>query len=131
MAQQQQQQFQPQLQPAKPRSKSTITSTVGTTKTTRTTPSTRTQFAIQQQQAAARQLPTSNTAVGKFLQAIMRNGGDLGVSNMYKPYMNVGEDIVLCSLNTNNLNYAKQLIASSTTTGASYLGSTVFLSSGY
>ena len=81
-----------------------------------------TQFAIQQQQAQQEQLPTSNTAVGKFLQAIMRNGGDQqALANMYKPYMNVG-DIVAMFPNTNNLNYAKQLIASSTTTGASYLG---------
>jgi hypothetical protein len=77
------------------------------------------QFATQQQQ---QQQPTSNTAVGKFLQAIMRNSGDQqALVNMYKPYMNVG-DIVAMFPNTNNLNYAKQLIASSTTTGASYLG---------
>jgi hypothetical protein len=77
------------------------------------------QQAPQQQQ---QQLSTSNTAVGKFLQAIMRNGGDQqALVNMYKPYMKAG-DIVAMFPNTNNLNYAKQLIASSTTTGASYLG---------
>jgi hypothetical protein len=77
------------------------------------------QFATPQQQ----QLSTSNTAVGKFLQAIMRNGGDQqALVNMYKPYTKAG-DIVAMFPNTNNLNYAKQLIASSTTTnGASYLG---------
>jgi hypothetical protein len=87
------------------------------------------QFATQQQQqqqlqqqAQPQQLSTTNTVVGKFLQAIMRNSGDQQeLVNMYKPYMKVG-DIVAMFPNTNNLNYAKQLIASSTTTGASHLG---------